>query len=315
MLFQSGSRELVIHSLAGETDNWTAQVGDTVDISDYSLNGMASEVGPFSATNMDEMTPPAPSLAPPGAQSILVGRLSSRGKLLGLIAVSSTKRGAFSEPGQLELFIDITNQAAVAVDNAEMYTRLEETFWSTIRSLAEAIDAKDSYTRGHSDRVAEYAEALTRKLDLGDEMLNAVRCAGYLHDIGKIGIPDAILLKPGKLTDDEYRQIMNHPKLSHKIIEPVEFPYEVKPFVRHHHERIDGSGYPDGLVGEDIPLGARIIGIADAYEAMTSDRPYRKALSIDSALEELRRCSGTQFDSGLVAAFLEVIDESAVKVS
>ncbi|MHB9111570.1 MAG: HD domain-containing phosphohydrolase [Thermoleophilia bacterium] len=315
MLFQSESRELVIRSLAGETDNWTVQVGDTVDISNYSLNGLVSGVGPFSATNAGEMTPTTLSLAPPGAQSILVGRLSSRGKLLGLIAVSSMRRGAFSEQGQLELFIDITNQAAVAVDNAEMYTRLEETFWSTIRSLAEAIDAKDSYTGGHSDRVADYAEALTRKLNLEDELLNAVRCAGYLHDIGKIGIPDAILLKPGKLTDDEYRQIMNHPKLSHKIIEPVEFPYEVKPLVRHHHERIDGTGYPDGLAGQDIPLGARIIGIADAYEAMTSDRPYRKALSTDAALDELRRCSGTQFDSELVDAFVELVEEDALRVS
>ena len=105
-----------------------------------------------------------------------------------------------------------------------MYKRLEETFWSTIRSLAEAIDAKDSYTRGHSDRVADYAEALARKLELEDDMLSAVRCAGYLHDTGKIGIPDAILLKPGKLTDDEYSQIMNHPILSHKIIEPVRVP-------------------------------------------------------------------------------------------
>ncbi|MBI5870760.1 MAG: HD domain-containing protein [Actinobacteria bacterium] len=314
MLFENDSHDLIIRSLAGASEDWQVQVGDTVDISAYHLNGLMSGVGPFSATSTGDMTQSTASMAPPGAQSILVGRLSSRGKLLGLIAVSSMRRGAFSEPGHLELFIDITNQAAVAVDNAEMYTRLEETFWSTIRSLAEAIDAKDSYTRGHSDRVAEYAEALTRKLGLEDEMLSAVRCAGYLHDIGKIGVPDAILLKPGKLDDDEYKQIMNHPILSHKIIEPVEFPYEVKPLVRHHHERIDGSGYPDRLVGDAIPLGARIIGIADAYEAMTSDRPYRKALSIDAALDELRRCSGTQFDSDLVDAFVEVIEENAVTI-
>jgi putative nucleotidyltransferase with HDIG domain len=207
----------------------------------------------------------------------------------------------------MELFVDITNQAAVAIENADMYKRLEETFWSTIRSLAEAIDAKDSYTRGHSDRVAEYAEALARRLKLKEDMLSAIRCAGYLHDTGKIGIPDAILLKPGKLNDDEYCQIMKHPILSHKIIEPVEFPYDVKPLVRHHHERMDGSGYPDGLTGNDIPLGARIIGIADAYEAMTSDRPYRKALTQSDAIAELKRCAGTQFDADLVEAFIEVL--------
>ncbi len=308
MLFEDESRQLVVCSIAGDTAGWAMQPGDVVDISNYSLNGLVSGVGPFCATNTEEMTPATMMLAPPGSQSVLVGRLSSRGKLLGLIAVSSVRRGSFSEPGQLELFIDITNQAAVAVDNADMYKRLESTFWSTIRSLAEAIDAKDSYTRGHSDRVADYAEALARKLDLEEDMLSAVRCAGYLHDTGKIGIPDAILLKPGKLTDEEYSQIMNHPILSHKIIEPVQFPFEVKPLVRHHHERIDGSGYPDGLVGEEIPLGARIIGIADAYEAMTSDRPYRKALSHQAAMEELKRCSGSQFDSELVEAFVEVVE-------
>jgi len=314
MIFQSESRELVVRSLAGETSDWEIEVGDTVDISNYNLNMMVSGVGPFSATGTAEVTSVNDSFAPPGAQSVLVGRLSSRGKLLGLIAVSSMKRQAFSEPGQLELFIDISNQAAVAIDNADMYKRLEETFWSTIRSLAEAIDAKDSYTRGHSDRVADYAEALARKLDLDDDMLSAVRCAGYLHDTGKIGIPDAILLKPGKLSEAEYRHIMSHPILSHKIIEPVQFPFEVKPLVKHHHERIDGSGYPDGLVGDEIPLGARIIGIADAYEAMTSDRPYRKALSDDAALNELRRCSGSQFDSELVEAFISVVEENAVEV-
>lgn len=310
MLFQDESRELIIRSMAGEISGWKMKTGDLVDISNYGLNGLVSGVGPFCASGPDQMTPATSSIAPPGSQSVLVGRLSSRGKLLGLIAVSSTRRGAFSEPGQMELFVDISNQAGVAIDNAEMYKRLEETFWSTIRSLAEAIDAKDSYTRGHSDRVADYAEALARKLELEDEMLSAVRCAGYLHDTGKIGIPDAILLKPGKLTEEEYSEIMSHPVISHKIIEPVDFPYEVKPLVRHHHERIDGSGYPDGLVGDEIPLGARIIGIADAYEAMTSDRPYRKALSREAAVGELKRGSGTQFDSELVEAFLEVIEGS-----
>jgi len=309
MLFAGETRELKISSIAGDYSGWSVAQGDVLDISNHDLNRLMSGEGPFCTTGRDQLTPVSRSLAPPGSQSILVGRLTSRGKLLGLISAASKRRGAFSEPGQLEFFVDITNQAAVAIDNAEMYTRLEETFWCTIRSLAEAIDAKDSYTRGHSDRVADYAEALARKLGLDEEMLHAVRCAGYLHDTGKIGIPDAILLKPGKLSKSEYTTIMNHPILSHKIIEPVDFPYEVKPLVRHHHERIDGSGYPDGLSGEEIPLGARIIGIADAYEAMTSDRPYRKALSRMAALDELQRCAGTQFDAELVEAFLEVVDE------
>ncbi len=309
LTFEEPARRLVLHSIAGETRGWPLKCGDALDLSNYSLNGLVSSGGPFCATHPGQMTPASISLAPPAAQSVVIGRLLSRGKLLGLISMSSARKNAFSEPGQMELFTDITNQGAVAIDNAQTYKRLEATFWSTIRSLAEAIDAKDSYTRGHSDRVAEYADALARRLNLAENELNAVRCAGYLHDTGKIGIPDAILLKPGRLTDEEYRLVRNHPVLSHKIIEPVDFPYNVKPLVRHHHERIDGSGYPDGLVGDEIPLGARIIGIADAYEAMTSDRPYRKALTRAAAVAELKRCAGTQFDAGLVSSFIEILDD------
>jgi len=312
MLFEHKKRQLVVEAVAGETKGWAITRGDIVDLTPYGLNGLISGSGPFCASTTAQMSPAAMSLAPPHSESVLVGRLSSRGKLLGLIAISSIKRSAFSEPGQMELFMDITNQAAVAIDNAEMYRKLEATFWSTIRSLAEAIDAKDAYTRGHSDRVADYAEALARRLELEEDLLNAVRCAGYLHDTGKIGIPDAILNKPGRLTEDEYSQIMRHPILSHKIIEPVEFPFEVKPLVRHHHERIDGSGYPDGLKGDAIPLGARIIGIADAFEAMTSDRPYRKALTVAAAADELQRCSGTQFDAFLVDEFIGYLQEGTV---
>lgn len=312
LMFTGADRQPVIRAIAGETGSWDMRVGNVVDLTPYGLNGLVCGVSPFCASTSKQMTSASMTLAPPDSESVLVGQLSTRGKLLGLIAISSVKRSAFSEPGAMELFVDITNQAAVAIDNAEMYKRLEETFWSTIRSLAEAIDAKDSYTRGHSDRVADYAEGLARRLKVEDDMLNAVRCAGYLHDTGKIGIPDAILLKPGKLTEDEYTQIMNHPILSHKIIEPVEFPYDVKPLVRHHHERMDGSGYPDGLMGDDIPLGARIIGIADAFEAMTSDRPYRKALSFATAVDELKRGAGTQFDELLVDEFLGYLDEDLV---
>ncbi len=307
MTFEERDRRLVLRSVTGEASSWPQKIGDAIGLDESVLNGLVSGAGPFCAAHPEQMTPASSLLAPPASQSVLVGRLASRGRLLGLISVSSPRKNSFSEPGQLELFTDITNQGAVAIDNAQTYNRLEAAFWSTIRSLAEAIDAKDSYTRGHSDRVAEYADALASRLNLGENELSAIRCAGYLHDTGKIGIPDAILLKPGRLTDEEYDIIRNHPVLSHKIIEPVDFPYDVKPIVRHHHERIDGSGYPDGLAGEEIPLGARIIGIADAFEAMTSDRPYRKALARTAAVSELKRCAGTQFDAGLVQTFIEVL--------
>ena len=315
LLFSNDGDRLVVKAIRGETGDWSMRIGNEVDLKPFGLNELASGVSPFCAGTSGQMTAASALLAPPESQSVLVGRLSSRGKLLGLVSISSLKRNAFSQPGQMDLFIDITNQAAVAIDNAEMYEKLEETFWCTIRSLAEAIDAKDAYTRGHSDRVADYAEALARRILLDEEDLYAVRCAGYLHDTGKIGIPDAILLKPGRLTESEYAEIMMHPILSHRIIEPVEFPYDVKPIVRHHHERVDGSGYPDGLMGDEIPLGARIVGIADAFEAMTSDRPYRKALSVREAVQELRRCAGTQFDEGLVNEFLDYLEEEPLRAS
>jgi PAS domain S-box-containing protein len=310
MLFEDPGRKLVVKAVAGETDGWNIKMGQVMDVTEFGLNGLVSGSVPFRAQTPADLSPAVADLLPPGSQSVLFGPLSSRGKLLGMIIVSSARAAAFSHTGQLDLFQDITNQASVAIDNAAMYLKLEDTFWSIIRSLAEAIDAKDSYTRGHSDRVADYAEALARRLKLEEEVLNAVRCAGYLHDTGKIGIPDAILNKPGRLTEEEYSHIMSHPVLSHKIIEPVEFPYDVKPLVRHHHERIDGCGYPDGLKGDDIPLGARIIGIADAFEAMTSDRPYRKALSFQDAAIELKRCAGSQFDAALVDEFLIYLQET-----
>lgn len=309
MLFDDESGSLILESLAGNSGGWHVDVGDEIDLSSDNLKQLASSRKPLHAGGDGEATSTLAALAPPDAQSILVGRLSSRGKLLGIMVAASEQQQAFSEAGKKELFIDINNQASMAIDNAGMYKQLEDTFWDTIRSLAEAIDAKDSYTRGHSDRVALYAEALARKIRLEGDLLDAVRYAGYLHDTGKIGVPDAILHKAGRLTDQEYTLIMNHPVLSHKIIEPVDFLCDVKPLVLYHHERIDGAGYPNGLKGDEIPLGARIIGIADAFEAMTSDRPYRKALSQEAAIDELRICAGTQFDSDLVEAFIEVLEE------
>lgn len=312
MLFDKKNSKLVLKSISGNNEDWSLGVDDEVDLSSNYLKKLTASRKPLQRTTVNELTPLLETLAPPSSKSILIGRLSTRGKFLGIMVAASNEQNAFEEPGKTELFIDIANQASVAIDNAEMYKCLEDTFWDTIRSLAEAIDAKDSYTRGHSDRVALYAEALARELDLDEELMNAVRYAGYLHDTGKIGIPDAILLKAGRLTDQEFSLIMDHPILSHKIIEPVDFLQDVKPLVRHHHERIDGNGYPDGLKGNEIPLGAKIIGIADAYEAMTSDRPYRKALSQEAAIEELKRCSGTQFEPKLVETFIEVLDKEEI---
>ena len=183
-------------------------------------------------------------------------------------------------------------------------------YLETVRALAEAVDAKDPYTRGHSDRVAIYATRIATELGSEPELVEQIYLAGLLHDIGKIGIPDAILSKPGPLTRDEYAQIQRHPEIGARILEPVQFLSRIVPCVRHHHEWYDGSahGYPDRLRGVDIPYASRIILVADTVEAMTSDRPYRRGVPLDSVAKELARFRGTQFDPQVTDAFLAIYE-------
>jgi len=187
---------------------------------------------------------------------------------------------------------------------------LRTAYIQTIRALAEAIDAKDAYTRGHSERVAVYASRIAGEMKLDKQLIERVYFSGLLHDVGKIGIPDAIITKPAPLDLEERETIKAHPEIGAKILEPVAFLKEIVPCVRHHHEWFDGSdrGYPDRLIASAIPLPSRVILVADTVEAMTSDRPYRKALSIDTVVSELDKYSGSQFDPVVVAAFLRLLE-------
>ena len=178
---------------------------------------------------------------------------------------------------------------------------------NVIFMLAQAVEAKDPYTEGHLQRISSYAEQLARAAGLGADETAAVRYGGILHDIGKIGVKDWILLKPGALTPEEYEEIKQHPQIGAGIIGQMRFARDVAPIIRGHHERWDGRGYPDGLAGEQIPLGARIIAIVDAYDAMTTDRPYRRAMAPADALAELERTSGAQFDPSLLAIFVDLV--------
>jgi HD-GYP domain-containing protein (c-di-GMP phosphodiesterase class II) len=178
-------------------------------------------------------------------------------------------------------------------------------------ALALAVDAKDPYTRGHCQAVSTLCGVIETELGFPPDRVSRIRLAGLLHDVGKIGIPDAILNKPGRLTGEEYEQMKTHSALGHGIVLAADRPTEAN-WVLHHHERIDGAGYPDGLAGQDIPLESRIIHVADAFEAMTSDRPYRDGLGERAAVEELRGNVDTQFDAGVVAALLRVLGDRAV---
>ena len=193
---------------------------------------------------------------------------------------------------------------------ADKHTELRNAYVQTIGALANAVDAKDTYTRGHSERVGVYASKIAREMGFTKEFIERVYIVGLLHDVGKIGIRDAVITKPDRLTPEEFEEIKAHPEIGAKILEPVDFLADVAPCVRHHHEWFDGSdrGYPWRLRGEMIPLPSRIILVADTVEAMTSDRPYRKAMPLEVVCNELDKYSGSQFDPICTQACLRILD-------
>jgi putative two-component system response regulator len=192
----------------------------------------------------------------------------------------------------------------------EQAQRIQELFLQGVQMLARALEAKDAYTRGHSIRVSQYAVGTARRLGFEGTSLDGIRLGGELHDIGKIGTREAVLHKPGMLTDDEFRQISEHPALGEKMLLPLaqESP-DVLRIVRSHHERLDGRGFPDGLRGEKIPIEARIVAVADAFDAMTTERPYRDSRPPDAAVDELRRVAGSQLDPAAVEAFVDAFPD------
>jgi len=243
----------------------------------------------------------------PAPQSLAVARLTARGDTVGFLCALSYTQGKRFDEGQRKLLHATADRASAAIENARLYEDLQATFKQTIRGLASAIDKMDRYTAGHSARVAAYAQILAIKLGLSDADIEIVRQSALMHDIGKIGCV-MNLNKPGKLTQEEYETFKQHPEHGRDILQPIEFLHPLIPGVHLHHERWDGLGYPLGLKGNGVPLIARIIAVADTYDAMTSDRAYRKALAHDLAISEINRCGGSQFDPELAHGFLESID-------
>lgn len=241
-------------------------------------------------------------------QSLIVTALRMRGGTIGYLCAVSYTRGKKFDEGQRKLLSIVANRAAAAIENAKLYEDLKATFHQTIKGLASAIDKMDRYTAGHSERVAAYAQILAIKLGLPEEDVEIVRQSALMHDVGKIGCV-MNLNKPGKLSQEEYEVFKQHPGYGRDILEPITFLHPLIPGVHMHHERWDGHGYPLGLAGKDIPLMARIISVADTYDAMTSDRAYRKALPHEVAVNEIRRCSGSQFDPDIAHEFSEAIEE------
>ena len=207
------------------------------------------------------------------------------------------------------LYLTFRTAVARMQDHVGHLTRMNTMYLSTIESLAQAVDARDQVTHDHIRRVQRNAMQLARALGIGDEaQLRALEAAALLHDTGKLAIPEHILNKPDKLTPTEFEMMKLHSTIGADILSPIDFPYPVVPIVRHHHENWDGSGYPDGLRGDDIPIGARIISVVDCFDALTSDRPYRRALSPDRALRMIQDASGTMYDPAVVAALMRIKD-------
>ena len=245
-------------------------------------------------------------------RSMLCVPLRGRNKVVGCLQLINKRSGEPLSEEDLELALAFAGHAAVALENSQLYSRLHTLFSSLIRALVSALDARDPYTRGHSERVAAYAVLTGRKLGLDPESLESLEWAALLHDVGKIGIRDSVLLHKGPLDGEKWEIIKSHPEIGARILESVVPQSLVRGIIEGalcHQEKYDGSGYPRGLKGEEIPLFGRIIAVCDAFDAITSDRPYRKGATFAAALEEIRRCSGSQFDPAVVNAFCAALAE------
>ncbi len=245
-----------------------------------------------------------------GYRSILAVPILFCDEALGTLTVYGKIPRNFTE-NEIKFLATFASQAALAIKNARFYEAAQAGYLDTINALVMAMEARHPYTRGHGERVTRYALEVGRKMNLSETELDAIRYTGKLHDVGKIGVPDYILDKPGKLTVAERAQIELHPAHGAEMLESLKFLHDGLCVIRNHHERFDGRGYPDGLVGESIPLIARVVSLADSFDAMTTDRSYRKALSVPEAILEIQRHTGTQFDPNPVGAFLELLNQVA----
>ncbi len=237
-----------------------------------------------------------------------------RRKLHGVLNVLIEARFAKVNPGQIDLLSIITSSAASALATNKLYDDLETSYLQAIKGLAKAIEARDEYTAGHTDRVTKIAEAIANYLGWNDTEIRGLIMGCTIHDIGKLGVPDSILSKPGKLTDEEAKIMQTHPEVGLKIIQDIDLLKPAIPYVSCHHEWYNGNGYPNGFKGEEIPIEGRLLTIADTFDAIISDRPYRKGNSEEVAVNELVKYSGIQFDPSLVGSFLDMLRSDLINL-
>lgn len=238
------------------------------------------------------------------ADDLLIVPLRSERQTLGILFGGEKADGTHLSSVDTKLCDSLASSLAIFLENRMLYDDMQAMFMGTLHALTAAIDAKDSYTHGHSERVALMSRQLAAACGFNEHTCERVYVAGLVHDVGKIGVPEAVLCKPGKLTDEEFEFIKMHPEIGGRILQDIRQMHDLLPGVLHHHERWDGRGYPHRLAGTDIPLFGRLIGLADAFDAMSSDRTYRKAMNFDDVLSEVRRCAGAQFDPDLAEVFV-----------
>jgi PAS domain S-box-containing protein/putative nucleotidyltransferase with HDIG domain len=268
------------------------RAGRIVSVPDLSMYGQSSEL--------------TAKMLRQGLLSFMALPLYTKGRRLGCLMMMSRRIGAFDKE-DISNAERLTAQMAIALENARLYEDIKDLFLSTVRALSHAVDAKSPWTRGHAERVTRYAIALAREAGLHEAEIEQLELAGLLHDIGKIGTLDKILDKPDELTTEEFELVKKHPGKGAEILGHIKQLKHILPIIKHHHEKLDGTGYPDCLKGDEIPLLSRILCIVDSFDSMTADRPYRPAPGKGYAISELKRCAGTQFDPVLVDAFLKII--------
>ncbi len=236
-------------------------------------------------------------------RSVVAVPVCADDQVIGVLEAINKRNGVFSEDDR-DLLTSLAHQVAPAIENARLFELLRDSFYGVSMAFAEALEKRDAYTGGHTQRVSRYCLEIGSRLGLDEKTMESLWLASILHDIGKIGVSDSVLQKNGRLDNQEFVAMCQHSEYGAEILSHIRSHRAVVPGVRSHHEKYDGSGYPDSLAGDEIPLIARIIAVADAFDAMTSDRPYRRALSQKEAMEELIRYKGIQFDSQLVDVFV-----------
>ena len=244
----------------------------------------------------------------------LVCPVMMKEKLTAILAVGEKVSGQDFQSTDLEMVKALSESAGIAIENARLFKDLQETYLATVRVLVSTIEAKDPYTHGHTERVAQYAVGIAKAMDFSQDKIQTIQLGAFLHDIGKLHTSDSILHKPGALTDEEWRLVKAHPVRGAQMLQGVKFLEKATDLVRHHHERVDGKGYPDGLRGDEITIGAKIVNVADAFDAMTTDRPYRAGLTMDQAIAQFEEKAGTQFAAEVVEVLVRSLREGRMRV-